>query len=107
MKTQMPPRSRRPGGYIFALKTSILYAVRIKSLDWRCKVTPETLQLARRKLGLNLSEMAIGLKTPYRTYQDWEAGRRPMPGIVDVAVAGLLHRDELFMDRIKNTYLKK
>jgi DNA-binding transcriptional regulator YiaG len=49
------------------------------------------LKEARRKLGLNMTKMAALLRTPYRTYQDWEAGRRRIPGICAVAIKLLLH----------------
>jgi DNA-binding transcriptional regulator YiaG len=61
----------------------------------------EELTAARAKLGLNMAEMAMVLKTPYRTYQDWETGKRRIPGICACAVELLLVKDRWTMDRIK------
>lgn len=62
---------------------------------------PETLKSHRRTLGLNQTEMARRLQTPYRTYQDWERGSRRIPGVCIVAVELLLERDRRFMDEMK------
>ncbi|MHC1696885.1 MAG: helix-turn-helix domain-containing protein [Geobacteraceae bacterium] len=64
-------------------------------------MTAEELKTARAKLGLNMTEMAQVLKTPYRTYQDWESGERRVPGICDCAVELLLAKDRWVMERIK------
>ena len=56
-------------------------------------VTPKGLKEARQKLGLNMTEMAGTLRTPYRTYQDWERGERRIPGICEAVVALLLKCD--------------
>jgi Helix-turn-helix. len=65
-------------------------------------MTVEELRQARIELGFNKTQMAKRLKTPRPTYRDWEAGINPIPGVCDVAVEGLLYRDRVFMDRIKN-----
>lgn len=39
--------------------------------------------------------MACKLETPYRTYQGWEARSDQIPGIVSVAVNGLLNLAEI------------
>lgn len=65
-------------------------------------MTAGELKEARIKLGFNKTQMAKRLKTPRPTYRDWEAGINPIPGVCDVAVEGLLYRDEAFMERIKN-----
>ena len=44
---------------------------------------------AKLKLGLNIKEFAEALNTPYRTVQDWLAGRRRIPGIVKIALKGI------------------
>jgi len=60
-------------------------------------MTNNELKAARIKLGYNQVEMAKTLKTPYRTYQDWESGQNPIPGVCEVAVELLLRKDEWFM----------
>lgn len=52
-------------------------------------VSPDWLREARESLGLSQRAMADALKTPLRTYEDWEAGRRRAPGIVEVALRGI------------------
>ena len=64
-------------------------------------ITPEELKAARRTLGLKPGEMAKRLKTPRRTYQDWEAGIRPISGACDTAVELLLEKDARFMGRLR------
>lgn len=67
-------------------------------------VTPcvgDELKAARKRLKLSQAELAILLKTPARTLQDWEAGRRRVPGIALVAVVLLQERDERVMASIK------
>lgn len=64
-------------------------------------MTPAELKAARRKLGMNLAEMAKTLRTKYRTYQDWESGRRRIPGVCWVAVELLLKRDQWVMQAIE------
>ncbi len=54
-------------------------------------MTPEELRKHRLKLGLSIKEMSELLSTPYRTYQDWEHGRRRIPGICQEAVLCFLH----------------
>jgi DNA-binding transcriptional regulator YiaG len=43
----------------------------------------------RKRLGLNKSQFAKMLKTPYATYYKWELGDRRIPGIAEVAIDGL------------------
>ena len=64
-------------------------------------ITPAELKAARRTLGLKPGEMAKRLKTPRRTYQDWEAGKRPISGACDTAVELLLEKDARFMGRLR------
>lgn len=66
------------------------------------RMTGESLKNARMTLGLSVSELARQLDTPYRTYQDWEAGRNRIPGITKVAVALLQERDKWVMQTITN-----
>lgn len=63
-------------------------------------MTPEELTAARLTLGMNKAEMARTLLTPYRTYQDWELGARPIPGVVTVAAELLLQKDTWVMQQI-------
>ncbi len=71
--------------------------MRIKTADKMENMTPAELRAARIRLGMNMAEMAKTLRTPYRTYQDWEAGRRTIPGVCAVAVELLLKRDRWVM----------
>ena len=48
-------------------------------------MTPADLFTWRNRLGLSQSEAAARLNTPTGTYQNWEQGRRPIPGVVSVA----------------------
>lgn len=70
-------------------------------------MTNQDLKAARIKLGLNMAEMAKALKTPYRTYQDWEGGHNPIPGVCQVAVELLLRKDEWFMTTVFDRVEKK
>ncbi|MCM0081801.1 helix-turn-helix domain-containing protein [Geomonas sp. Red32] len=63
-------------------------------------MTVEQLKKARRELGLNQTEMANTLKTSRRTYLNWELGVRRIPGVLEVAVEGLLYKDRQFMARV-------
>lgn len=63
-------------------------------------MTPPELAAARRELGLNKTELANRLKTPYRTYVDWERGVSPISGAAEVAIELLLERDRRFMAAI-------
>ncbi len=54
-------------------------------------MAPAELKQARQLLGLNIKQMAEALQTPYRTYQDWEHGKRRIPGIAEVAIKALNH----------------
>ena len=64
-------------------------------------MTHRELQLLREKVGLNQTQMAKRLRTPYRTYVNWERGDRPIPGICEVAVELLLRNDERVMQAIR------
>jgi DNA-binding transcriptional regulator YiaG len=63
-------------------------------------MTPEQLKASRRELGLNQTEMAQQLKTPRRTYVDWERGERRIPGICEVAIEHLVKKDRGVMQAI-------
>lgn len=45
-------------------------------------MTAEKLREARKAAGLSMKQAADLSKTPYRTWQDWEGGKRRVPGIV-------------------------
>jgi DNA-binding transcriptional regulator YiaG len=45
-------------------------------------MTAEELREARKATGLSMKRAAEKAKTPYRTWQDWEGGKRRVPGIV-------------------------
>lgn len=59
-----------------------------------------TLKSARLALGMNQAAMAKLLDTPYRTYQDWEADKARIPGVVGVAVRLLQERERWVMRSI-------
>jgi len=44
------------------------------------------LRKIRKDFGLTQSELAEYLKTPYRTYVQWERGQRRIPGLLEVAL---------------------
>lgn len=64
-------------------------------------MTPTQLKAARRELGLNQTEMAQQLKTPRRTYVDWERGSRRIPGVCEVAVELMLFNLRRFIAALK------
>lgn len=51
---------------------------------------PKTLRRHRLMLGLTQTDMAERLHTPFRTYQDWEAGKVTIPGAVFLALEALV-----------------
>ena len=57
-------------------------------------MTSEELKAARVTLRMSQRELATQLRTPLRTYEDWEAGRRRIPGICQYAVELTLQRDK-------------
>jgi hypothetical protein len=65
-------------------------------------MTKEKLRNKQISLGYSASDMARALKTPLRTYQDWLAGVSRIPGVVEVAVEGLINKDRWTMQTIKN-----
>ncbi len=50
------------------------------------QVTKKELKAARTRLNLTAKEMALQLKTPLRTYENWELGRTKTPGVVFAAI---------------------
>lgn len=48
-------------------------------------MTAEDLRAFRTRLGLSRAELARRLRTPYRTLEDWEAGRAKPPGCLEAA----------------------
>lgn len=63
-------------------------------------MTCDELKTAQRTMGLNRVELAKALKTPLPTVRDWCRGERPIPGVCQVAVEGLLKHDRLVMAAI-------
>ena len=57
------------------------------------------LRRAREEMGYGPSDMARLLRTPLRTYQDWEAVRRSFPAIVQVTMGLLAERELWVMQR--------
>lgn len=57
-------------------------------------MTPAELKEARLSLGLNIKQFAEALNTPYRTVQDWLAGKNKIPGVVEVAIRGIKREKE-------------
>ena len=66
-------------------------------------MTPSELKAARKKLGLNQTEMAKRLRTSYDGYIKWERGTRPIRGVVEVAVEEVLWHDAMVMRAITET----
>ena len=50
---------------------------------------------------MSKADMAKRLRTPYRTYVNWERGERPISGLAEVAVELLLKHDRMVMEAIK------
>jgi DNA-binding transcriptional regulator YiaG len=48
-------------------------------------VTADELKDWRHRMGWTQAEAAAALNTPIGTYQGWEQGRFPAPGLIDVA----------------------
>lgn len=46
----------------------------------------EELKEKRLNLGLTQSQLAEHLKTPYKTYVQWERGQRRVPGMLEIAL---------------------
>lgn len=56
-------------------------------------MTPAEIVVAREALGVDsMAEMARVLKTPYRTYQDWERGVARPPSMLELTFKLLLIR---------------
>lgn len=46
-------------------------------------MTSDQLREARKAAGLSMKQAAELSSTPYRTWQDWEGGKRRVPGIAE------------------------
>ena len=55
---------------------------------------PEELKKKRIELGLTQSRLAEYLKTPYKTYVQWERGQRRVPGMLEVALESVRSKIE-------------
>lgn len=51
------------------------------------EMTPEEIKNFRARLGLSRADLARRLPVPYRTLEDWEAGRRTPPDYLPRALA--------------------
>jgi len=63
-------------------------------------MTPIELKTVRISWGYSQGELARLLKTPLRTYQDWESGKGRIPGIMLTTLGLLKERDERITARI-------
>lgn len=54
-------------------------------------MTADELKEWRYRMGWTQTEAAAALNTSVRTYQGWEQGRYPAPGLIDVACRELEH----------------
>jgi DNA-binding transcriptional regulator YiaG len=52
-------------------------------------MTREELKKIRDDLGMTQKALSEALNTPFRTLQDWEYGKRRIPGILEIALACL------------------
>lgn len=64
------------------------------------KMTANELKSTRTAMSLDLRSMAVVLKLPYRTYQDYEYGKRGIPDDVATRAAVALQKDRQFMTRL-------
>ena len=55
-------------------------------------MSPKELQKIREDLGMTQKALSEALNTPLRTLQDWEYGKRRIPGILEIALACLKKR---------------
>lgn len=63
--------------------------------------TASDLRSDREKLNLGPADMARVLMTPLRTYEDWESGRRQIPGVVGVAMRLKQEQAQWLKDRME------
>jgi len=63
-------------------------------------MTPEQINVARKRQGLSIADLARVLRTPYRTVQDWCSGARPVPGVAVVALGLLEQKNQWVMQAI-------
>ena len=60
-------------------KKSFLMSVKRSILQLPINMTPESLRNKREKLGLTMTQASSICRVPYKTWQNWENGRRPVP----------------------------
>ena len=63
-------------------------------------MTAIDLKTIRCAMDISAAEMARAMKTPLRTYQDWEAGVNRIPGVAEVAATLLIERMNWSMGEI-------
>jgi len=68
-------------------------------------VTTAELTAAREELGMSKADLAKRLRTPYRTYVNWERGERPIPGVCETAIELLLRQNRMHMQSIRERKL--
>lgn len=57
--------------------------------------------MVRAQAGYSQKEAARRMRTPLRTLQDWESGRRRVPGLALVVVELLAEKEEKTMEIVK------
>ena len=59
----------------------------------------EVLKKTREMLGMNRTEFSVYMEIPLRTLEEWEAGRRQMPGYVLRLIAYYTRMEMLRKDK--------
>jgi DNA-binding transcriptional regulator YiaG len=59
----------------------------------------EVLKKTREMLGMNRTEFSVYMEIPLRTLEEWEAGRRQMPGYVLRLIAYYTRMEKLRKDK--------
>lgn len=68
-------------------------------------MTPAKLKQIRRDVGFDMRSMARSLGMPYRTYQDYEYGKRGVSKEAADAIRELHRRDRAFMKKLRREML--
>lgn len=68
-------------------------------------MTPAKLKQIRRDIGFDMRAMSRTLGMPYRTYQDYEYGKRGVSKEAADAVRELWRRDRAFMKKLRREML--
>lgn len=59
----------------------------------------DVLKKTREMLGMNRTEFSVYMEIPLRTLEEWEAGRRQMPGYVLRLIAYYTRMEKLRKDK--------